>query len=170
MPLVPSGYTWTVVMHSMPSLAYTICESLKIKKRPADVMLTLFKAYGFIKGKNTKYYLSNMSRNYLVQTSDFDLTAYVNSLKNRPICEAMKEVMFTGKPANWAAAKEGKDWASSMGDEDFVSFFSASMNSRGAYLASGVAKAVDLKGYKYLLDIGGASGIYATSLVKVIQT
>ena len=47
---------------------------------------------------------------------------------------------MTGKPANWAAAKDGKDWASSMEDDAFAASFSAGMNSRGAYLASGVVK------------------------------
>lgn len=32
-----------------------ICKSFQIKKRPADVMLTLFKAWGFVKEK-TKYF------------------------------------------------------------------------------------------------------------------
>jgi hypothetical protein len=144
----------------------TICESLKIKQRPADVMLTLFKAYGLIKERNKRYYLTDISRHYLVQSSDFDLTSYVSSLKNRPICEDMKKVLLTGRPANWAAAKKGKIWAAAMEDDNFIESYSAGMNSRGAYLASGVARAIDLKGYKNLLDIGGASGIYATSLVR----
>jgi predicted O-methyltransferase YrrM len=148
-----------------PSDIDTICKSLKLKKRPADVMLTLFKAYGLIKEKNKKYCLTDISRHYLVQSSDFDLTSYVSSLKDRPICEDMKKVLLTGKPANWAAAKAGKEWARSMEDEKFAAPYSAGMNSRGAYLASGVVKAIDLKGYKNLLDIGGASGIYTAFLV-----
>jgi predicted O-methyltransferase YrrM len=148
-----------------PSDIDTICKSLKLKKRPADVMLTLFKAYGLIKEKNKKYCLTDISRHYLVQSSDFDLTSYVSSLKDRPICEDMKKVLLTGKPANWAAAKVGKEWARSMEDEKFAASFSAGMNSRGAYLASGVARVIDLKGYKNLLDIGGASAIYTASLV-----
>lgn len=152
-------------LDKFPSDIDTICASLKIKKRPADVMLTLFKAYGLIKEKSKQFYLSDISRHYLVRNSDFDLSSYVSSLKDRPICEDMKQVLLTGRPANWAAAKKGKAWAAAMEDDDFSESFSAGMNSRGAYLASGVAKAIDLKGYKKLLDIGGASGIYAVSLV-----
>ena len=42
-------------LNKSPSDVDTICNSLNIKKRPADVMLTLFKAYGFVKEreKNT---------------------------------------------------------------------------------------------------------------------
>jgi predicted O-methyltransferase YrrM len=40
------------------------------------------------------------------------------------------------------------------------------MNSRGAYLANGLVKAIDLTGYQRLLDIGGASGIYSCILAE----
>ncbi len=136
-----------------------------IKKRPADVMLTLFKAHGFIKEKNRQYYLSYVARDYLINKSIFDLTSYVSSLKNRPICADMKKVLQTGKPANWASAKEGKDWATSMEDDGFAASFTAGMDSRGAYLAHGLLRAVNLEGYQKILDIGGASGIYSAILL-----
>lgn len=149
-----------------PSDIVTICDSLKIKERPADVMLTLFKAYGFIREEKGKYSLSVVSKDYLIQKSGFDLTSYVSSLKNRPICEDMKKVLSTGKPANWAASKTGQDWATSMTDDSFAESFTAGMNSRGAYLASGLINAVDLRGYHRILDIGGASGIYSAALLE----
>jgi predicted O-methyltransferase YrrM len=143
----------------------TICRELNINNRPADVMLTLFKAYGFIVEKAGKFYLTDTARQYLLKESGFDLSSYVASLKNRPICGDMKKVLLTGKPANWAADRDGKDWAAAMEDDAFAESFTAGMNSRGAYLASGVVKAVNLKQYKNLLDIGGASGIYAAAFV-----
>jgi predicted O-methyltransferase YrrM len=143
-----------------------ICKSLGIKARPADVMLTLFKAYGFIRKKNKKYYLSDVARDYLTGRAGFDLSSYVSSLQNRPICQDMKKVLQTGRPANWAAAKEGKDWATAMEDSGFAESFTAGMNSRGAYLAHGLLRAIDLGGRRKLLDIGGASGVYARILVE----
>jgi 2-polyprenyl-3-methyl-5-hydroxy-6-metoxy-1,4-benzoquinol methylase len=153
-------------LNKKPADLATICRDLKIKERPADVMLTLFKAYGFIKENAGKFYPTDTARDYLANDSSFDLSSYVSSLMNRPICADMQKVLQTGKPANWAAAKVGKDWASSMEDDAFAESFTAGMNSRGAYLASGVVKAVNLKGFKSLLDIGGASGIYTAALVK----
>lgn len=152
-------------LNKHPADIATICGELKIHARPADVMLTLFKAYGFVEEKQGKFQLTNTAKDYLVQESDFDLSSYVSSLMNRPICADMQKVLQTGKPANWAAAKAGKDWAASMEDDSFAASFTAGMNSRGAYLASGVVKAVNLKGYSKLLDIGGASGIYAAAFV-----
>ncbi len=148
-----------------PSNFDSIAKSLNIKKRPLDVMLTLFKAYGFIAEKNNKYYLSDISYNYLTSKSSFDLSSYVSSLKERPICAEMKKVLLTGKPANWAASKKIKQWTSSMETDDFAQSFTAGMNSRGAYLASGLVGAVDLRKYGKILDIGGASGIYSVALL-----
>jgi predicted O-methyltransferase YrrM len=153
-------------LNKNPSNINTICKSLGIKPRPADVMLTLFKAYSFLKEKNGQYYITETARDYLVKNSNFDLTPYVSSLKNRPICEDMKKVLQSGKPANWAADKKGKDWATSMADDSFAESFSAGMNSRGAYLANGMVKTIDLSGSKSLLDIGGASGIYSIILLN----
>jgi SAM-dependent methyltransferase len=144
----------------------SICTSLGIKKRCADVMLTLFKAYGFIKEINHKFDLTDTSRKYLLNTSDHNLSSYVSSLKNRPISEEMKNTLLTGRPANWAAAKDGKNWTASMKDEAFAESFTAGMNSRGAYLAKGLLKALDLHDCHKILDIGGGSGIYSIILLK----
>jgi predicted O-methyltransferase YrrM len=129
-------------------------------------MLTLFKSYGLIKKENSKYYISDISRDYLTKKSFFDLTSYVNSLKNRPICEEMVKVLKTGQPASWAAAKNGKQWAASMEEVDFAGSLTAGMNSRGAYLAYGLLKVIDLRRFRNMLDIGGASGIYSAVIMK----
>ena len=129
-------------------------------------MLTLFKAYGFVMEKNKIFHLTDVSRDFLTKNSSFDLTSYVSSLKDRPISKDMEKVLRTGKPARWAAAKTGKDWAASMEDATFADTFTAGMNSRGTYLALGLSKVINLKEYKKLLDIGGASGIYSSVMVK----
>jgi hypothetical protein len=143
----------------------TICHSLEIQERPADVMLTLFKAYGLVEELNGQFSLTDVSRAYLTNNSIFDLTSYVNSIKDRPICEDIVQVMRTGQPANWSAAKTGHDWVTSMEDSNFAEEFTRAMNSRGTYLANGVIKALDLSRYSYFLDIGGASGIYAAVIL-----
>ncbi len=148
-----------------PSDIGSICKSLNIKERPLDVMLTLFKAYGFTEEKDKKFYISDISNDYLTDESVFNLSSYVSSLKDGPVCEEMRKVLLTGKPANWAANKKVKQWAASMKNEDFAKPFTEGMNSRGEYLANGLLEAVDLKAYNKMLDIGGGSGIYSAVLL-----
>lgn len=138
---------------------------LKIKERPADVILTLFKAYGLIRERNKRYELTDTARDYLLDKSDYNLSSYVNSLQDRPGCAAMQKVLLTGRPANWAGAKAGQAWAQAMADDAFAESFTAGMDSRGAYLARGLLRAVDLAGCRRILDIGGGSGIYAITLL-----
>jgi predicted O-methyltransferase YrrM len=152
-------------LNEAPVNTKEICSLFDIKERPADVMLTLFNAYGFIKEKSKKFYLTDTAGTYLLRESGFDLTSYVTSLKDRPICTDILKVLRTGKPCNWAAAKSGSNWASSMENDAFAESFSSAMNSRGAYLAGGLVKALDLTNYKKVLDIGGASGIYTAALL-----
>lgn len=152
-------------LNKRPSDFNSISDSLNIKKRPLDVMLTLFKAYGFIVEKDNKYHLSDISDDYLNSDSSSDLSSYVSSLKDSPVCLEMKKVLLTGKPANWAAGKDTKQWADSMESDDFAESFTAGMNSRGAYLANGLLNVIDLKKNKKILDVGGASGIYSITLL-----
>ena len=74
-----------------PSDFNSISDSLNIKKRPLDVMLTLFKAYGFIVEKDNKYHLSDISDDYLNSDSSYDLSSYVSSLKESPVCSEIKK-------------------------------------------------------------------------------
>ncbi|MEA2016623.1 MAG: methyltransferase [Actinomycetota bacterium] len=143
-----------------------ISRSLKIKKTPLDVMLTLFKAYGFIKDKDNKFYLSAVADDYLTGESSFDLRNYIGSLKDRPACEEMKGVLITGKPAAWAAVKRKENRATSMENLDFARSYAEGVKGRGAYLANGLLDAVNLKNYRKILDIGGSIGIYSAVLLR----
>jgi predicted O-methyltransferase YrrM len=143
-----------------------ICGSLGIKERPADVMLTLFKAYGLIYEKAKKFHLSDTARDYLTDKSGNNLASYVNSLQERPACADMEKVLLTGRPVNWAGARSGQEWARAMEDEAFAEAFTTGMDSRGDYLARGLLHALDLSGCRRVLDIGGASGIYAITLLQ----
>ncbi|MBN1696120.1 MAG: methyltransferase domain-containing protein [Spirochaetales bacterium] len=150
-----------------PGTLEDICDLFDISERPADVMLTLFKAYGFIKEENGIFSLTRTSLDYLTNTSAFDLSSFVGSLKDRPICIDMLEVLKTGQPASWAAKKDGKKWEEAMGDREFAKSFSSAMNSRGAYLAGGLSSAIDFHDHRCILDIGGGSGIYSIILCSI---
>lgn len=142
-----------------------ICSLLDIRERPADVMLSLFKSYGFVTETGSRFSLTGTAREYLLKDGRYDLSSYVGSLKERPVCLDMVHVLRTGKTANWAAGRSGQEWARAMEQDSFAAEFTAGMNSRGAYLAEGLAAAVDLSGSRRVLDIGGATGIYAMTLL-----
>ena len=142
-----------------------ICEALEIQERPADVMLTLFTAMGFLENAEGVFSLALRAQEHLVSTSPWFLGPYYASLKERPVCKDILNVLRTGKPANWASLKDEQAWAKAMEREDFAAQFTAAMDCRGVYLAQALAKAVDFGGRTHVLDIAGGSGIYACSIV-----
>jgi 3-hydroxy-5-methyl-1-naphthoate 3-O-methyltransferase len=142
-----------------------ICKELGIQDRPTDVMLTLFTAMGFLSSQNGSFKLTPGAREHLVNTSRWFLGPYYASLKDRPVCKDILNVLKTGKPANWASLKDEQAWARAMERDDFAAQFTAAMDCRGIYLAQALAKKVNPGHCTRLLDIAGGSGIYACSLV-----
>lgn len=141
-----------------------LCRGLELRERPADVMLTLLTAMGLLRNEGGTFYLTEMAREHLVASSPWFIGPYFASVKERPVCRDMVEVLRTDKPANWASLREEKDWARAMESDGFANRFTAAMDCRGTYLGPALARALDCAGRRRLLDIAGGSGIYACAL------
>jgi acetylserotonin N-methyltransferase len=154
-------FSW---LHAHPSTLAGVCAAHGFAERPADVMLTLFSAMGLIQQHNGMFSLTDTGREHLTGGSPWHLKPYYPSLDDRPIARDLLEVLRTGKPANWAAQDDGKDWHRSMESGEFAASFTAAMDCRGLYLAQSLAAALDLRKHRHLLDVGGGSGVYACVL------
>ena len=142
-----------------------ICTFFSFAPRPVDVMLTLFRANGFIETDEGKHTLTATAREHLVSTSPFFLGAYYDGMKDRPVVLDYLKVFKTDKPANWASLEDQDDWHKAMLEEDFARKFTAAMDCRGLALGQALAATVNIGDRKHLLDIGGGSGIYAATMV-----
>ena len=149
-----------------PADLKTICKMFGIQERPADVMLTLFKAMDLVRERDSMFYVTETAREFLTKDSYWYLGPYYAAMQERPVCKDMLTVLRTGKPANWASYKDEKEWTRAMEDERFARGFTAAMDCRGRYLAHALAKVLDLRQTSRLLDIAGGSGIYAGVLVS----
>jgi len=144
----------------------TICKMFGIHERPADVMLTVFTAMDLVRHRNGLFEVTETAREFLVKDSYWYLGPYYGSMAERPVCKDFLTVLRTDKPANWASYKDEKEWTKAMENERFARIFTAAMDCRGRYLAHALAKVLDLRGTKRLLDIAGGSGIYARTLAE----
>ncbi|MCZ6672861.1 MAG: methyltransferase [Verrucomicrobia bacterium] len=145
-----------------------INEHFDFAERPADVLLTLLRANGFISTDETDCHeLTQLAKEHLVKGSPWYLGPYYAPIQDTPIVRGFLEVLKTGKPANWQAKPEGDDWHESMLSEDFARSFTELMNCRGLAFGQALAQALTpyLSGRNHVLDIGGGSGIYASTLV-----
>lgn len=147
-----------------PSDHETICKDLSIASRPADVMLTLFVAMGLLQRQQGIFFVTQKAAEHLVKGSRWYLGPYYASLKDRPVCLDLLKVLQTGKPASWGSLKQEKPWTEAMTEDSFADQFTTAMDCRGFYLGPALARRLDLKGRKHLLDIAGGSGIYACCL------
>ena len=154
-------FTW---LDANPSDLDAICRTLKIEPRPADAMLTLFTANGFIRRDGSVFRLTDVAREHLVSHSPFFIGPYYGSLKERPVVRDYITILRTGKPANWGSYKNEKPWSDAMLTDEFATSFTAAMDCRGRYLGAALAERLDLRDAHRLLDIAGGSGIYACAI------
>ena len=155
-------FTW---LSRNPADQKTLCAHFGITERPTDVMLTLFTAMGYLERRGELFHLTEKAREHLVSDSPWFLGPYYASLKQRPVCQDMLNVLRTGRPANWGSYKDEKEWAKAMETEPFANQFTAAMDCRGVYLGQAAARRLDLKNHRHLLDIAGGSGIYSCAFV-----
>ena len=154
-------FTW---LAKHPASKEQICRGLNIHERPADVMLTLFAANGFVEDRDGTFYITKVAEEFLSRSSPWNFIPYFEAMDQRPVCKDMLTVLRTGKPATWASYKDEKEWTKAMEQERFARMFTAAMDCRGLYLSQALAKKVDLKKHARLLDIAGGSGVYACAL------
>jgi len=136
-------------------------------ERPADVLLTLCRANGFITTEDDRHALTPLAEEFLCDDSPWNLRPYYTPIQDTQITQDFLTVLRTGKPANWQAQSEGSDWHASMLDENFACGFTELMNCRGLAFGQHLAQALGtrLTDKTHLLDVGGGSGIYATTMV-----
>ena len=154
-------FTW---LEAHPSSLASICAHFGFKERPADVMLTLFAANGWVNNVDGTFQATPTAAEHLCAGSMWDLRPYYASLHDRPIARDYLEVLRTDKPAGWSGDKAAFDWHKAMEQEDFARKFTAAMDCRGLYLSQALAKKLDLTGRNCVLDIGAGSGIYGCSI------
>ena len=157
-------FTW---LAANPSDLRSLCTALRIVERPADVMLTLFAANGFVSREREVFHVTELAREHLVSTSPFFLGPYYASLKDRPVVRDYVTVLRSGTPANWGSFQNEKPWSDAMLTDDFATRFTAAMDCRGVYLGAALARKLDLRGRARLLDVAGGSGIYACAIAAV---
>lgn len=154
-------FTW---LAARPSTFAEVCRHFGVQPRPADVMLTLFVARGYVARDGEAYSVTDVGREHLTAGSPWNLAPYYGSLRERPIVRDYVQVLRSGRPAHWAGAQDALDWHAAMTTETFARRFTAAMDCRGHYLGQALAQALDLGARRRLLDIGGGSGIYACAL------
>jgi acetylserotonin N-methyltransferase len=155
------GFDFFSWLETTPSTVEGIASHFGFHARPVDVMTTLFVARGLLERRGDVLQLSAMAREHLVSWSPWFLGPYFPKVSDRQIAMDLLEILRTGQPANYQSRKDSPDWHTAMETEAFAEEFIAAMDCRGALAAQALAKRIDLRKRRRLLDVAGGSGIYA---------
>ncbi|MDA7921860.1 methyltransferase [Verrucomicrobiales bacterium] len=151
-----------------PGTLKQLCAHFGWDKRPADVLVTLIKANGFVQEDEHGVLTNTVSATeHLCSESPWNLSEYYASLRDRPVVGDFVRVLKSGKPAHWSGLDEADgDWHGAMLSEEFAKTFTAAMDCRGVFLGKKLADAISelLNDASSLLDVGGGSGVYACAL------
>jgi predicted O-methyltransferase YrrM len=152
-------FTWLAVR---PSTIEDVCGHFGLHPRPADVLVTLCVARGYLQRDGETLSVTDVAREHLVASSPYFLGPYFGALRERPFVQDFVGILRSGRPANWGGG--GQDWHAAMADGAFARRFTAAMDCRGLYLGQALSATLDLGPHHRLLDIGGGSGIYACAI------
>ena len=158
------GFDFFSWLESSPSSVTGIASHFGFHERPVDVMTTLFVARGLLERRGDVLHLTALAREYLVSWSPWFMGPYFPKITDRPIAVDLLEILRTDQPPNYAGRKDTADWHKAMETEEFAEEFLAAMDCRGQLAAQALAKRIDLRKRRRLLDVAGGSGIYACSL------
>src|SRR5262245_26248527 len=158
------GFDFFSWLESSPSSVKGIATHYGFHERPVDVMTTLFVARGLLERRGDVLHLSALAREHLVPWSPWFMGPYFPKITDRPIAVDLLEILRTDQPPNYAGRKDTGDWHKAMETEEFAEEFLAAMDCRGQLAAQALAKRIDLRKRRRLLDVAGGSGIYACSL------
>jgi predicted O-methyltransferase YrrM len=145
-----------------------LSQKYEIKTRGLNVLLPLFVTLNLLQFKKNKYYLSSLATEYLLASSDKYMGDFVcwgyNYVQYEQLISGIVACLKQDEPLK--STVDFGDWSASLKKEDFVKSFMKVMDQRGLFLASEVAKSINLKNSKKVLDIGGNSGVYSCFLAE----
>ncbi|MDB9516907.1 methyltransferase [Roseofilum reptotaenium CS-1145] len=152
------------LLAQQPRSIAEICQSLNIESRPAFAMLSVLVSVGLVEEQAGNYSLTPLAEDYLLASSSTYVGGVLDSMiANDTVVfsfESLKRAVLTNSP-------QFQGFETFEQQMDLARLFTRSMHSHSMAAALAWPKAIDLSGYKQLLDIGGGSGTHSiTAILK----
>ncbi|MBK9130817.1 MAG: ubiquinone/menaquinone biosynthesis protein [Gammaproteobacteria bacterium] len=156
-------------LDDQPSPLSAIAARLGFSERACEALIHLLCALGFVAKRNDLFYLSELSRNYLLPNSPYYWGGVLNTVKHMPVSHGMiLEALRRDTDGNTRLTKPfTEDWENNSLAEEKARSFTAKMHSHGFSAAVALAQSGRLRGFRRLLDIGGGSGCYSIALAAI---
>ena len=143
---------------------------LGLEERPGVVLSTALRAMGYLQMVDGRVLATEIAREHLAPSAEFEVAGYLGLAANSPGVREMVDRLRTNRPAGADAEgaafiyREGID--SAMEVAASARRLTLSLAGRARNVAPHLARVLDLRGAKTLLDVGAGSAIYAVACLQ----
>lgn len=144
-----------------PRTLTEICDALNIKQRPAEAILTVATALGFLSLEAGRYLLTEVSKEYLLETSTNYFGFFWDlMIDNYQVCSfsSLEKAIMTDAPQAYGG---GDIFKSHEEQVELLQRFTCGMHSISMTPALVWPQVMDLSRHRIMLDIGGGSGAHS---------
>ncbi|ADE14875.1 O-methyltransferase family 2 [Nitrosococcus halophilus Nc 4] len=138
-----------------------ICNSLNIKKRPAEAILTVATSLGFLSLQDGRYALTTISKDYLLESSPNYFGFFWDlMIDNYQVCsfQNLERAVATDSPQAYGG---GDIFKSHEEQIELLHRFTHGMHSISQASSLFWPKLMDFSRHRLMLDIGGGSGAHS---------
>ena len=146
---------------------------LGLAERPAVVLLTALRALGLLtRDVAGRFTLTELAREHLVPGAAFDVSGYVGMAADSPGVCALLERLRTNRPPGARPEESGAAFIyregihSAMDQEDSARRLTMALAGRARNVAPVLAERLPLAGARWLLDVGGGTGLYSIAWLQ----
>lgn len=147
-----------------PKTLDEVCRELKIRRRPAEALLSVCTSLGFVAFENGRYSLTPIAEDYLLPSSPTYYGWWFEAFAETFSLESLRKAVATDQPQGPYEVRPDADvydkWPVEQREEFTRAMHSASMASALAWPPH-----IDLSSSRTMLDIGGGSGAHSIGAV-----
>lgn len=149
--------------------AVSLAKRLGISTHACETLLGFLASLGYLQKEHDLFSLTLLSREYLLPSSPYYWGGVLHTVREMPVSHAMiKEAVLHHGASNQnrLVRKFTDDWTQNGLELEKARSFTRKMHSHGIAAARELATTHYFTGIKALLDVGGGSGCYSTSLAS----
>ncbi len=138
-----------------------VCDALRIKRRPAEAILTVATALGFLQLRDGRYSLTAVAEDYLLDSSPTYFGFYWDFIiNNYQVCSlaSLEKAVLTDSGQAYGG---GDVFKSHEEQAELTRGFTRGMHSISMGSALAWPEAIDLSKHHLMLDVGGGSGAHS---------
>jgi hypothetical protein len=158
---------FTRLARTAGTTAPELASELNIAERPAEMLLTGCASLGLLDKASDRYVNSALSEAYLVHGNPHHFGGLITMFDRRLYAgwDQLTQAIRTNRPTTWDPDKERSLFESA--DPAMLETFWDAMHAMSSFTARALGEALDLSGFRSLLDVGSGSAAFDIELCRL---